>query len=75
MIPSQPKPPPAKVTVKIKTEDTTIKEEFLIYDGFALHYDDPVLKMMVEMTEAKYSGKLVDPDITITSKLTWVKDA
>jgi hypothetical protein len=68
------KVPPSKIIVKIKTDDTTIKEEFLIYDMYSTHYDDILLNEIVNITAAKYAGELVDADITITCKITWVKD-
>ena len=62
----------SNITVRIKTEETTLKEEFLIYDPYAMSYDDPVLCGLVETTLKKYSGELLNPDITIGIKITWV---
>jgi hypothetical protein len=64
---------PTKVTVKIKTEDATIREDFLIYDAYTVDYNDSVLNEVVNMTASKYKGTLADADITITTKLTWQK--
>ena len=71
---SQQNVPPSKITVKIKTNDTTIKEDFLIYDSYSVNYDDILLNELVSITASKYAGELVEPDITITSKITWVRD-
>jgi hypothetical protein len=66
--------PVSNITVKIKTEDTTIREDFLMYNTYSADYDDPVLNELVDCTLRRYAGELVDPDITITSKITWAKD-
>lgn len=74
MIQTNQRVPVSQITVRIKSDDTTIKERFLIYDKYTVHYDDPVLKTCIDITKKKYAGTLVDPDIVVTSKLTWEED-
>lgn len=66
--------PPTKVTVKLKTEEVTVKEDFLLYGSYTTTYDDVTLNELIDCTLRKYAGELIDPDITITSKITWVRD-
>lgn len=59
------------VTVRIKSEDTTLKKDFLVYEIFALDHDDPVLNRLINETKAEYKGELIEPDIRVTSKMEW----
>jgi len=61
-----------KVTVRIKTDDTTIKKDFLEYNVYTMSHDDPILKKMVDQTIAEYKGELIDPEVTITPKFVWL---
>jgi hypothetical protein len=61
----------AKVTVKIKSDDTTIKEDFLEYEEFSISQEDPILKGMIYQTKQKFKGELNDCDTQVSIKLTW----
>lgn len=60
-----------EVTVKIKDDDLTLTERFLVYDPFTLSHDDEKLKKMVDNTIKKHSGQFSNPDILIKIKYTW----
>jgi hypothetical protein len=61
-----------EVTVKIRSEETTITEKFLIYEPILLAQDDKTLRELVASTMSKYQGELTDPDIVVKIKMTWM---
>lgn len=60
----------SEVKVTIKDEDTTISEQFLVYEPFTISSEDPTMLSMVKQTRDKVVGSLVDPDIIIRIKMT-----
>jgi hypothetical protein len=60
-----------EITVKIKSEDTTIAEKFLVYEPFLVSPDDPFLKDMIGKTLTKTKEPLVDPEIIVKINCFW----
>lgn len=62
---------PTEIKVRVKSEDTTLTEDFLSYDPITLSRDDIYLSKMVTDVLSKYHGELKQPDIVIKAKFTW----
>jgi hypothetical protein len=67
--------PVTKATVRIKTDDIVIKEDYLLYDTYQMRYDDTMLNEIIGSTRAKCTTDLADADTTLTLKIVWMKDA
>jgi len=57
----------AKVTVKIKGDDSTFKKDFLIYETFSLCDGDETINNCVN--EAKQEAKIDAKEILLTAKI------
>ena len=61
-----------EVTIKIRSDETTISEKFLIYEPLLLSPDDKTLKELVASVLSKLNDiQLSDPEIVIKIKMTW----
>lgn len=60
-----------KVSIRIKSDDLTFKEDYLVYSPITISHEDKMLMQLVKQTMDKVKGELNNPDIIITAKLTW----
>lgn len=59
---------PTEIKVKIKSEDVKLTEDFHTYEPFTVSSDDPYLQKICRDTLSKFSGDLIDPEISLTIK-------
>ena len=60
-----------EVIVKIRSDETTITEKFLVYDDLTLSQEDKTLKEMVASVLAKFQASSGDLDIVVKVKMMW----
>lgn len=68
--------PPSTIVIKMKKDDTVLKQEHLVYDEYEISYDDPLLKRLIYKLAEDFpvKGAPNEPfcdEINVTIKMVW----
>jgi len=55
-----------EITIILKDESRTIRQKHLIYETFACHPEDPVIRMCIEDTKKNFDGNPTDVIVKIS---------
>lgn len=61
----------SEIKIKIKDEEVTMTEQFLCYDAYSIAKNDEMLAGLIEQVKSKFTKVLVDPEITVSIKISW----
>jgi len=58
-----------EISVRIKSDDKTLKKKFLVYEDYNLDIHDPVIDRCLSETIREFGDTEKEKDISITAKL------